>query len=146
MLACILVTNELYFSSTEGGGLTVQPTDRAKRGPVGRCAPPLETRAFFFSFFSCSGGWVKVKLKLPHFHVSDTCRVNPRSRCNSRAVCEALSNGTPQVYDNFSSSETVKPKSKRKNFCSWNELTPNRDSCFVCLVLYFCPDARSRQT
>ena len=23
-----------------------------------------------------SGGWVKIKLKLPHFHVSDTCRVS----------------------------------------------------------------------
>ena len=27
----------------------------------------------FFFFFS-SGGWLKIKLKLPHFHVSVTCR------------------------------------------------------------------------
>ena len=29
-----------------------------------------------FFFFNSSGGWVKIKLKLPHFHVSDTCRVS----------------------------------------------------------------------
>ena len=29
--------------------------------------------SFFFLFFLSSGGWVKIKLKLPHFHVSDTC-------------------------------------------------------------------------
>ena len=28
---------------------------------------------FFFFFFKSSGGWVKIKLKLPHFHASDTC-------------------------------------------------------------------------
>ena len=28
---------------------------------------------FFFFFFS---GWLKVQLKLPHFRVSDTCRVS----------------------------------------------------------------------
>ena len=27
-------------------------------------------------FFISSGGWVKRRLKLPHFHVSDTCRVS----------------------------------------------------------------------
>ena len=26
-----------------------------------------------FFFFKSSGGWVKIKLKLPHFNVSDTC-------------------------------------------------------------------------
>ena len=26
-----------------------------------------------FYFILTSGGWVKIKLKLPHFHVSDTC-------------------------------------------------------------------------
>ena len=32
---------------------------------------------FFLSFFFLSsGGWVKIKIKLPHFHVSDTCRVS----------------------------------------------------------------------
>ena len=31
---------------------------------------------FFFFFFLVSGGWVKIKLKLPHFHVSDTRRVS----------------------------------------------------------------------
>ena len=29
-------------------------------------------RVLFF-FFKSSGGWVKIKLKLPQFHVSDTC-------------------------------------------------------------------------
>ena len=32
--------------------------------------PPI--LLFFFPFFSSSGGWVKIKLTLPHFHVSDT--------------------------------------------------------------------------
>ena len=36
----------------------------------------LQHSLFFFSFFPSSGGWVKIKLKLPHFHVSDTCRVS----------------------------------------------------------------------
>ena len=27
-------------------------------------------------FFLSSGGWVKIKLKLPHFHASHTCRVS----------------------------------------------------------------------
>ena len=27
----------------------------------------------FVLFFKSSGGWVKIKLKFPHFHVSDTC-------------------------------------------------------------------------
>ena len=31
---------------------------------------------FFFFFFQSSGGWVKIKLKLRHFHVSDTSRVS----------------------------------------------------------------------
>ena len=25
---------------------------------------------------TASGGWVKIQFKLPHFHVSDTCRVS----------------------------------------------------------------------
>ena len=29
-----------------------------------------------YVYFLSSGGWVKIKLKLPHFHVSDTCRVS----------------------------------------------------------------------
>ena len=32
--------------------------------------------SYFYLYFLSSGGWVKIKLKLPHFHVSDTCRVN----------------------------------------------------------------------
>ena len=28
---------------------------------------------FLCFFLKSSGGWVKIKLKLPHFHVSDTC-------------------------------------------------------------------------
>ena len=36
----------------------------------------LTTELFFsfFFFFKSSGGWAKIKLKLPHFHVSDTRR------------------------------------------------------------------------
>ena len=30
----------------------------------------------FFFFFQSSGKWVQIKLKLLHFHVSDTCRVS----------------------------------------------------------------------
>ena len=33
-------------------------------------------QAQFVVVFKSSGGWVKIKLKLPHFHVSDTCRVS----------------------------------------------------------------------
>ena len=33
-------------------------------------------RSSFFFFFFSSGGWVKIELKLPHFHVSDSCRVS----------------------------------------------------------------------
>ena len=39
---------------------------------------------FLLFFFQSSGGWIKIIL--PRFHVSDTCRVsiyNPRSRCNT---------------------------------------------------------------
>ena len=39
--------------------------------------PPLsyETRLIFVSFFfnSSGGWWVKINLKLPHFHISETC-------------------------------------------------------------------------
>ena len=31
---------------------------------------------FVYLFFKSYGGWVKIKLELPHFHVSDTCRVS----------------------------------------------------------------------
>ena len=31
---------------------------------------------FIFLFFKSSGGWVKLKLERPHFHVSDTSRVS----------------------------------------------------------------------
>ena len=50
--------------------------------------------AFFFFLFSASGGWVKIKLELPHLlprmyqipiHV--VFRFNPRSRCNSSSRC-----------------------------------------------------------
>ena len=36
----------------------------------------VTTVAFFSFFFSFLSGWVKVKLKLPHLHVSDRCRVS----------------------------------------------------------------------
>ena len=37
----------------------------------GRVCTAVSMNACFF-FFKSSGGWVKIKLKLPHFHVSDT--------------------------------------------------------------------------
>ena len=43
------------------------------------CTAPGTRYAFLFLLFSSSGGWVKIKLELPHFHVlyvSDTCRVS----------------------------------------------------------------------
>ena len=39
---------------------------------------------FFFFFFKSFGGWVKIKLKLPHLHVSDTWRVS--IICDSKAL------------------------------------------------------------
>ena len=50
-------------------GLTVQEhEDYVKKATT---EAPLEQELTFFSFFfSSSGGWVKIKLKLPHFHVS----------------------------------------------------------------------------
>ena len=33
------------------------------------CTAPGTRYAFLFFLFSSSGGWVKIKLKLPHFHV-----------------------------------------------------------------------------
>ena len=49
----------------------------------------LRSRASLFFCSLSSGGWVKIKLKLQQFHVSDTCSVsfNPRSRCNSSSRC-----------------------------------------------------------
>ena len=37
--------------------------------------PATSLSVFSFFLFISSGGWVKIKLKLPHFHVSNTCRV-----------------------------------------------------------------------
>ena len=50
---------------------------RAFRRHVARYRHPLVFVSFcFFCFSESSGGWVKIKLKLPHFHVSDACRVS----------------------------------------------------------------------
>ena len=43
--------------------------------------------AFLFFLFSASGGWVKIKLELPHllarmYQIHVCFRFNPRSRCN----------------------------------------------------------------
>ena len=55
------------------------------------CTAPGTRYAFLFFLFSSSGGWVKIKLKLPHFHVCiyqiHVFRFNPRSRCNSSSCC-----------------------------------------------------------
>ena len=48
--------------------------------------------AFLFFLFSSSGGWVKIKLELPHllprmYQINVVFRFNPRSRCNSSSRC-----------------------------------------------------------
>ena len=48
--------------------------------------------AFLFFLFSASGGWVKIKLELPHllprmYQIHVYFRFNPRSRCNSSSRC-----------------------------------------------------------
>ena len=48
--------------------------------------------AFLFFLFSASGGWVKIKLELPHllppmYQVHVVLRFNPRSRCNCSSRC-----------------------------------------------------------
>ena len=35
----------------------------------------------YYYYFYFSGGWVKIKLKPPHLHVSDTCRVSRIRSC-----------------------------------------------------------------
>ena len=44
---------------------------------------------FYYLVYLSYGGSVRVKLKLPLFHISDTFvfRFNPRSRCNSSSRC-----------------------------------------------------------
>ena len=56
------------------------------------CTAPGTRYAFLFFLFPSSGRWVKIKLKLPHFHVCMyqihvVFRFNPRSRCNSSSRC-----------------------------------------------------------
>ena len=48
--------------------------------------------AFLFFLFSAYGGWVKIKLELPHLlprmcQIHVVFRFNPRSRCNSSSRC-----------------------------------------------------------
>ena len=60
---------------------------------LGACMYRTRYQVCFSLFlFSSSGGWVKIKLKLPHFHVCMyqihvVFRFNPRSRCNSSSRC-----------------------------------------------------------
>ena len=47
--------------------------------------------AFLFFLFSASGGWVKIKLELPHllprmYQIHVVFRFNPRSRCVATAA------------------------------------------------------------
>ena len=44
-----------------------------RRSAVPSCSLSRHSGVFCFCFFQSSGGWVKIKLKLSHFHVSDTC-------------------------------------------------------------------------
>ena len=47
----------------------------AQEGKAGGCFVLVFISLFFFVFLSF-GAWVKIELELPHFHVSDTCRVS----------------------------------------------------------------------
>ena len=38
--------------------------------------PRMDFYFIYFVIYLFSGGWVKIKLKLPHFHLSDTCCVS----------------------------------------------------------------------
>ena len=52
------------------------PTSPGSRGSSTRATLTptfhIEISYFLFFLFLSSGGWVKIKLKLPHFHLSDT--------------------------------------------------------------------------
>ena len=59
---------------------------------------------FCFLFFLSSGGWVKIKLKLPHFHVSDTCRVARSSAAETGDTAQSTENpksGNPLLVCDF---------------------------------------------
>ena len=65
-----------------------------------RAAVPVPARTleggkviFFFFLFLSSGGWVKVKLKRPHFRVSDTRRVSIKPDAPFATAARAKASG-----------------------------------------------------
>ena len=65
---------EHYFDMSGGklGGISLYSPFPVQSIKVRKNEP---NGLFVCLFLLSSGGWVKIKLKLPHFHVSDTCRV-----------------------------------------------------------------------
>ena len=63
-----------YFQIVRIGLTEVRVGSECQAG-TGWFRSSVLVQLFFFFFFKSSGGWVKIKLKLPHFHVSDTRRV-----------------------------------------------------------------------
>ena len=54
---------------------------------------------FFIIIILSSGGWIRIKLKLPHFHVSDTCRVSKSTiQCRLGESRRVKLKPIPQVY------------------------------------------------
>ena len=56
-------------------GKVVRPRSSLLASPTYIDRPDFSRVLFSFSVSLSSGGWVKIKLKLPHFHVSDPCIV-----------------------------------------------------------------------
>ena len=54
---------------------------------------------FFFSPFQSSGGLVKIKLKLPHFHESDTCRLSVQPDAPVATAARAAATGRVSMSD-----------------------------------------------
>ena len=48
----------------------------------------MSSFSFFFFFFKSSGGWAKIKLKLPHFHVSDTLPLQQQVALSTGIYCK----------------------------------------------------------
>ena len=73
------------------------------------CTAPGTRYASLFFLFSSSGGRVKIKLELPHFHVCIRYMCfNPRSRCNSSSRCcyRAREHVDPAWYTRYAASGT----------------------------------------
>ena len=85
--------------------------------------------AFLFFLFSSSGGWVKIKLELPHllprmYQIHVVFRFNPRSRCNSSSRCwyRAREYVDPARYTRHAAPETrgSRPECVQRVLVSYN--------------------------